>query len=117
MDTRSALVARIAARFYAALVAIFGVFFLFFALVLAQTHAAESAWYPAIPAVLFMALSVFIWRGHARAMVLAIALSGVLVVMVIGEDPVYVWIASCATGIFVILSVLSLRGRARTVQR
>lgn len=117
MDTRSALVARIATRLYAALVAVFGVVFLFFALVLAQTHTAESAWYPAVPAVLFMALSVFIWRGQARAMVLVVALSGVLAVMVIGEDPVYLWIALCVTAIFAILTVLSLRARARTVQR
>jgi hypothetical protein len=116
MNTRSTLAARIAARLYAAFVGFLGVFLLFFAWVLAQTHAAESAWYPALPAVFFVVLSAFIWRVDRWAMILAIALSMVPAVAFAGEDPVYLWIASCVTAVFGILTILSLRGRRARVK-
>jgi hypothetical protein len=120
MNTRSTLAARIAARLYAAFVAFFGLFLLFFAWVLAQTHMAESAWYPVVPAVLFVVLSAFIWRGAGWAMVVAIALSAVLAVVLAAEDPLYLSIALCVTAVFGMLTILSLRSRrsrVRPVQR
>jgi hypothetical protein len=120
MNTRSTLADRMAARLYAAFVAFFGLFLLLFAWVLAQTHVAESAWYPAVPAILFLVLSAFIWRGAGWAMVIALALSAVLAVVFAGEDPVYLWIAlfvTAVSGILTVLALLSRRSRVQPVQR
>jgi hypothetical protein len=112
MNTRGTLAARIAGRFYAILIGFFGIFLLLLAWVMAGAmHVSETAWIPAAPAVLFLALSVFIWRGAGWAMIVATALWVAFAVMLARDESAALWLALCAAAICGILTTVALLGR------
>jgi hypothetical protein len=120
MNTRGTLAARIAGRLYALLVGFFGVFLLFLAWVMAGAmHVSETAWIPAVPAVIFLVLSVFIWRGAGWAMIVATMLWLALAVMLASDESAALWIALCAAaicGILTTIALLARRSRAEPMQ-
>lgn len=75
------------ARVYAALAYVCGLVLIFGAAAVADTHAAGAFIFILLPGALLAVLSPFIWSGWRSAMILALAVSVVLELMVVGNAP------------------------------
>jgi hypothetical protein len=94
--------------------ALSGFVLIFLGWVIAQTHAAGGAPYLLVSGLIFVALSLFVWRGSAWSMLLALALSVALAVMIATADPKHWWVCVPVPTLFAILTFLSLSHRRRT---
>jgi hypothetical protein len=107
--TRSA--ANFAARIYGGIVYACSLCLMFFAAMLAQTHAAAAAIVPFSAGLIFAALSIPIWRGHAWAAISMLETMVALATLAAFDDPRYLWIGVPISALFGMLSALMLWGR------
>jgi hypothetical protein len=87
---------------------------IFLGWVIAQTHAAGGAPYLYVPGIVFVALSVFVWRGSAWSMILASVIAVMLAVIIATGDPQHWWVCVPVPAVFAILTFLSLYHRPAT---
>jgi len=87
----NSLAGALLARIYAALIYLSSMLLMFGAAVLTSTHARAAFIFVFIPGVLLAALAVFVWSGKRSAMILAFAISVVVELMLVGNDPANWW--------------------------
>jgi hypothetical protein len=109
--------AAIAARVYAAVMSLCGFALVFLGWVIAQTHAAGGAPFLFVPGVVFIALSVFVWRESAWSMIVALVISLVLAVMIGSGDPQHWWVLVPVPVVFAMLTFLFLYLRQPRMER
>jgi hypothetical protein len=102
------------ARLYAVLAYACSLLLLFSAAVLTGTRARDAFILAFLPGVLMAVLSVFIWSGRRAAMILALAVSVVVELMMVGHDPGNWWQLLAVPVVFTLLTAMGLRaGPAR----
>jgi len=96
------------ARIYAALIYISSMLLMFAAAALTSTHARVAFIFVFIPGVLLAALAVFVWSGKRSAMILALAISVVVELMLVGNDPANWWQLLAMPMLFGVLTAAGL---------
>jgi hypothetical protein len=91
MKMLNSLAGVLLARIYAALIYLSSMLLMFGAAALTSTHARVAFIFVFIPGVLLAVLAVFVWLGKRAAMILAFAVSLVVELMLVGNDPANWW--------------------------
>src|SRR5215468_10584023 len=108
MKMSNSLAGALLARIYAALIYLSSMLLMFGAAVLTSTHARASFIFVFIPGVLLAALAVFVWSGKRSAMILAFAISVVVELMLVGNDPANWWLLLAMPMLFGVLTAAGL---------
>jgi len=87
MNIPMSIAGPILARVYGAVVYLCSLLLIFGAAELTSTHARAAFIFAFLPGILLAVLSVFVWSGRRSAMILAFAVSVVVELIMVGNDP------------------------------